>query len=843
MANPFSPSYWEVWRVFSPRVKRQISGILITGGSLSICRVLTLCSPLLFAYPIQADQISLDSKVRSAVAGAANFLTKLAEEDEEGWIVPPKRTRKVIGHEVVMHKYREEMREIPVYEYEYEQYEVLQKVRVGESAEAVDTYRKVKKRRVVSRKQVGTKKVTRLIRDPQGSIEREHKVPKYGPGGADVWSRYSVGDNALALYAMRRAGVSYDEPTIHKLATNLENFLTDYGMPDDTWDLAWLTAAFATLPLDSHGKAAEALASKLMDGQLRDGPAAGLWGPVAIHTALLAEQVAGVNELATKFQDAKKAANNGKREQRTFQEIDEKYRAALADLNRVATFGMTGHTIEVHLSVNAQWVPSIKLAGLTDYIYNQRSADLGTTAVALYALAQAADHGTLPKQLWRPATSRIEAESPSRLISTSLKALASKLVEKRNWDEMNYFQAVDDFQRVKIFPGVPRADTPFPNLISATTPLSTAQGFSAMSAAHRIVASKPLQNKYRPHMAKGLELFRASAEGFLESETDQGSAVSPLAPYDQLLFLSEVTRRADSPKEDRRDLWEPLAARLLSLKTANGNWEIKGPGRRYHLPSSLMARIAAIEAPEKKARMEYDKPHVYQGYYTLASALVGKKKPRPTVEQVVPTAMAMVFLAENVRPPVIGECLWSPDTSDSRITPVITSVIRQQKGLTVRSSAVTCPLIGEQIAELPVLLIRGEGPFTPSEEEIQVLKDYLDAGGLVLFEATANPKGLKFLSDAKKLAKKILSAPASMEDIGSDKELMGPAVGQAKIQAIKQESGALAVVFLPLADTSGSNGLTIPVAARGVYNMLFQKLDPEILLETYPISTDTADSK
>lgn len=814
----------------------------ITSGTHSICRVLTLSIPLLFTHPIQADQASLDSKVRSAVAGAAEFLTKLAKEDEEGWMVPPKRTRKVVGHEVVMHKYREEVREIPVYEYEYEEYEVLQKVRVGDSAEAVDTYRKVKKRRVVSRKQVGTKKVTRLVRDPEGSIEREHKVPKYGPGGADIWSRYSVGDNALALYAMRRAGVSYDDATIYKLAANLENFLSHYGMPDDTWDLAWLTAAFATLPVDSHGKSAEALASKLMDGQLRDGSAAGLWGPVAVHTALLAEQVAEVNELATKFQDAKKAANDGKREQRTYQEMDEKYRTALADLSRVATFGMTGHTIEMHLSVKAEWVPSIKLAGLTDYIYNQRSADLGSTAVALYALAQAADHGTLPKQLWRPATSRIEAEPPSRLISTSMKALASKLVEKRDWDEMNHFQAVDDFQKVQIFPGVPRADTPFPNLISTTTPLSTAQGFSAMSDAHRIAASKALQNKYRPHMAKGLELLRASAEGFLESVTDQEPAASLLAPYDQLLFLSEVTRRADSPKEDRRDLWEPLAARLLSLKTANGNWEIKGPGRRYHLPSSLMARIAAIEAPEKKAQMEYDKPHVYRGYYTLASALLGKKKPRPIVEQVVPTAMAMVFLAENVRPPVIGECLWASDTSDSRITPVITSVIRQQEGLTVRSSAVTRPLKGEHIAELPVLLIRGEGTFTPNEEEIQALEDYLAAGGLVLFEATADPKGLEFLSDAEKLAKKMLPDQASLEDIGSDKELMGPAAGQAKIQAIKQESGALAVVFLPLAGTSASDGLAIPVAARGVYNMLFQKLDPEILLETYPISTDTADS-
>ena len=94
---------------------------------------------------------TLDHQVRSTLAEAAEFFKKRAKEDEQGWVVPPNRTRKVVDHEVVTYKYREVTREIPVYEYEYETYEVVQKVRVGESESAVDTYRKVKKRRVVSR--------------------------------------------------------------------------------------------------------------------------------------------------------------------------------------------------------------------------------------------------------------------------------------------------------------------------------------------------------------------------------------------------------------------------------------------------------------------------------------------------------------------------------------------------------------------------------------------------------------------------------------------------------------------------------------------------------------------
>jgi hypothetical protein len=54
------------------------------------------------------------------------------------------------------------------------------------------------------------------------------------------------------------------------------------------------------------------------------------------------------------------------------------YRDALAHLGRVATFGMVGHTIEAFLKIKSEFGPSVTLPGLCDYIYNQRTADLGT---------------------------------------------------------------------------------------------------------------------------------------------------------------------------------------------------------------------------------------------------------------------------------------------------------------------------------------------------------------------------------------------------------------------------------------------------------------------------------
>ena len=827
---------------YSTRKKPSVSKPLLTLLA-AVASTQVLCAEI--SSESAPSENTLDSEVRTALAQAVEFFKKRAAEDEEGWVIPPRRTRKVVGHETVTHRYREEVREVPVFEYEYETYEVVQKVRVGESAAAVDTFRKVKKRRVVSRKQVGTKKLKRLVRDPDGPIERSHRIPQYGPGGADVWARYALGDNALALYALRHAGVPAEDATVSQLTTALYGFISSYGYPDETWDLAWLTAAFSTLTYEPHRQAARAMASKLLDAQIRDGEATGLWGPVAINTALLAERVREVEDLSQDFQEAKKAASKGKREERAYQRIDQAYRKALANLTRVATFGMAGHTIESGLTMNSEFGPSAKLPGLSDYIYNQRSADLGSTAVALYALRQAAENETLPKELWRPESSKTEAESPAELLVTSLDVLAKKLVETRNWDEMNRYQAVTDFDKVAIFPGIPGTDEPFPRPASDTSLLTTLQGFSAMTDSARIAKSERMNSKYRRHMEKGSELFRASAESLLDQSTVTGAKPWLLAPYKHYLFLSEVTREPGSSKEDRRDLWLPLAQKLLTMRSPEGSWVHKGPGRRYHLPSSLLARLEVIEEPAKKALPEYDKPRADRGYHKIAEALKSDKKIRPTIEDVVPTACAMIFLAENVRPPVIGECLWSSETEGSRLTPLVTSVMRQQKGLSVRYSAVSRPLQSEHLVELPVLLIRGQGDFNPDDNEAKALKGYLDAGGLVLIEAAADSEGSKFLGDAEQALKEWLPDSATLEDVGSDEDLMGAAVGKAKIQAFRKANNSLAAALLPVAPAAGAKGLPRSTAARAVYNMLFQKVPPEMLEENYPIAVDpeaTSDS-
>jgi hypothetical protein len=67
--------------------------------------------------------------------------------------------------------------------------------------------------------------------------------------------------------------------------------------------------------------------------------------------------------------------------------------------------------------------------------------------------------------------------------------------------------------------------------------------------------------------------------------------------------------------------------------------------------------------------------------------------------------------------------------------------------------------------------------------------------------------------------------------------------GKASVRALKQPDGSLSVAFLPLASEGATKGLHRSTAGRAMYQMLFQKIDPEMLKETYPISnTSAADS-
>jgi hypothetical protein len=154
--------------------------------------------------PPKADAISagaLNVAVRASLASGAEYLLRSVETNFLHYAAPPISNRKLIGWDRIetnhVH-YRWEEYEAPKYEHIYEAYETFA---VGASG-SVEARKigKVKRRRVVGRKKVGTLTRKRLVLDPDGEVVRTHRKgigPQYGQG-TETWPDQLPGDNALA---------------------------------------------------------------------------------------------------------------------------------------------------------------------------------------------------------------------------------------------------------------------------------------------------------------------------------------------------------------------------------------------------------------------------------------------------------------------------------------------------------------------------------------------------------------------------------------------------------------------------------------------------------------------
>jgi hypothetical protein len=227
-----------------------------------------------------ADQIGaefLAPAVRQAVAnGVATLMARMtAEGNDHGLAFPQSQTFKVI--EFVEVPAKRVQVEHPVWE--MVEVEVVEPVL--ESGQPTGRFAKVKRK--VPGKKIGTRTVDQLVPDPNGS--ETMKRPKYGPGGPAAWAVNLPGLNGMALYVLAKAGLGQHPATV-KHAAALAEHATEYiGLPDSTFDVAWMAAGFAALGPDSpHEKVAQRLIAKLIDGQIREkGDLEGLWGPVCVN--------------------------------------------------------------------------------------------------------------------------------------------------------------------------------------------------------------------------------------------------------------------------------------------------------------------------------------------------------------------------------------------------------------------------------------------------------------------------------------------------------------------------------------------------------------------------------
>lgn len=587
------------------------------------------------------DELDVATAREKAIAF---FRTLSTNEKADGLICPPLRLRMVLEWKTEQVRCTKRLvnEKVPV----YQMVEQVRDVKEGDSVTAVTVRKKVRVGKVVGWK---TNQVERTFPDPKGSIVEERRVPVMGPGGPDEWSTFQFGHNAMALYALMRAGVDPSDEMVQRAAEQLLKIYQTFGIPDYTWDLAWSVAAFSMIDAKEYQDMARRMAGKLLDGQIGDGAAKGLWGPICINTELLAAMMVKRQEYSTFYLSAKKKYTEQKRasDQEKMDQALEALRTFEGLMKQVVMLAplINSQGFFVALRDETGAIPPFTLPLYTSYIYNQVSADMDSTAIAMFGLRVAAARKVLPAETWRPELAPrrpiTKPRKASEVVQQAMVAVAGAQT-KEGWSELNQHQPVRDFDKQKGIEGVPANAKAFNPIEAKTTMTSTLQGYAVVSAYGAIAGPGQLR-QYGRNVVSGNALVKAVLKSGLN--TVDGGFVPP---YDACFYLSEPVDLG-SPEYDLGQR-EALCKFLVARQNANGSWG--KPGSVDMSPSSLRERLKTLPAVRwNKVETGYGRsgPHVN---FTAKEALIeGQHHWRRTLScprQIVSTAYALLALsAEN----------------------------------------------------------------------------------------------------------------------------------------------------------------------------------------------------
>ena len=596
-----------------------------------------------------------------AVIRAVEGMRVMAARNPDCWFVSPKSARNVVGWETrtEIRRYREQRQKVPIYA--YETYEALV------PGERTGQLVKDTRRRITGI--IGYRVVNQRILDPGGPIERPHamRLPIYEPGSAPVWGWGELGANALAVYALRVVGVPGSDDLIRPTADGLAAGVNAFDMPDATWDLAWMTAAFATLPGQSFQDLTERCAAKLMDGQVATGECKGLWGPVCVDPALLAsvckvifalseEQVEVAAKVEAEMQ-AGQARGSGKRRLSRAEEEKNRIDHALVALHREG-----GRVSQVGLRLFEALGGSVTLAapdgsrarvcGHPYLIHNQTVADMESTAVALFALRVAAQHNRLPQRTWRPTldvagrAAVARAGIPLARLATDVIRLAAQAVagarqSDGRWHETNRHQSCGAFDWLK---SVPPVKGRFSALASPVSAVTTLRGLAAFTSATALRNGTPSAVPYaNPAFMK----IHHEATAWIWPVRGEADA----RDFAQRLFTTGLLSGAvpGMPRQPPPDGWHQTARRVLETQSkTSGLW---GHKTRQVVWSStgIWARKAALpEIPADRMRAFYPLPHLEPSLTQPLEAGRIRAHPHSISEWSVETAGALLLLSHGL---------------------------------------------------------------------------------------------------------------------------------------------------------------------------------------------------
>lgn len=648
------------------RLRMRAVAALVGGVSVWMAGVQAL------AQDAVLETTAVQQAARIAMAQGVAKLKQRAADDPDGWVIGPGRFRKIIGHTNIVVHYRKEMIEHPVYE--YSNVVVFIPGSVGEPPRKVVQSRPVRK--------IGTKKVEQLVGDTNGTVVIERRYPQYDPGGNVQWYANSIGDEALAIYALRRAGVADTDPVMQRALDNVRGHLEVVGLPDQTWNLAWLTVLFADVPGQEAEMLTQRLAARLLDGQITDGAARGLWGPISVHPGVLAVLL---RDYLTLFADVqKKEAKLKGKYTKTAQAAVDEAREAL-DRQRVLVESVCKRGLRFAYT-ELTWIldpnvdPQVMIAGAGHFFYNQTAADMESTWVALNALSMAAAQRRLPAESLRPKVSRPVGGTPAgaaapgagmpqpekaeAVLARAANALTERQLRDGRWDECNVHQQVTKFDAFTATLPVPADPKSFPPLSSPATPISVVQGLMALRSIGDVVGADRLSAGIRGAYQAGGVAAQKEVDALLTALWPKRTVRPRLTKVpDYALFLA-LERPFAKDGEAEPPLREPadLIQLLILAGNPDGSWMRGGVGP-WATPSSSRARLEVLKPiPGRVWSKEHDPIEMNKAHMWVHNGNVGREA------EGYATAVAVLYLANRVENPAtaLEEYASSPELADLR---------------------------------------------------------------------------------------------------------------------------------------------------------------------------------
>ena len=562
------------------------------------------------AEHIPAEQ--LGAAIEQAVAsGVASILARvLAEDNELRLAYPPVVSLKRIGTKDL--PARKVVIESPIYKDEYK--EVEQLVPEFSAGQPTGGFVRAKVKVLAKRTLIDTKTTDHWVPDPKGTEIKPFS--DWAPSGPALYEPNTLAFNGMALHVLAKAGHA-GHPAAEEFATSLADTVSTLGLPDNTFDLAWLAAGFVALGPDSpHARLARSLVSKLIDGQIREkGAPRGLWGPVCIHYPYFLRLFESYGVLYTelKVNMPKRLEMAAPQQQPALIKQAQEMKKAESELKQayIQTSLQTSRMREITLPYLMAGEQTV-ISGLPLYVYNRVVADVESTAAAAFALAEAERQGMLPAETSRFAVRGKKVLPPEKTavaVKLAAERLAAAIGEDGDCPGLTVEAINSAFDRSSFgVSDVPYTGT-FPPLIDIETAVSSASGHAGLAwlaqAAPEVRKAKAfdaalgrargrtaaLAERWYAESAKGFspewpsvyKTFTVSHADLTKSPTlslprrtkttvDKLPWGRPTANYEALTAFCGLFAGTDGAKLLDDDLYRRLAYRVVSLQDPSGQW-------------------------------------------------------------------------------------------------------------------------------------------------------------------------------------------------------------------------------------------------------------------------------